>query len=244
MSLVKSISPSAKVVQPFQFLEKANAPTIEEVDSEGTGAQNAELKPAINAGSSPQKAVAKESHFLDRIADLEEALKAREKELEEARKKAFDEGQKTGEAAASRKSEEALALLGQAAEQGVKSLEAKLDGQIETSVEIARALLRRILGDEAELPWHVAETARRWKSEIAGSSLIRLRVSAEDFPDESELADLAKSFAGTEILAEADLARGSCLFDLKLGTLDASISRQLDNAEALLDQPLDDGGDA
>ena len=141
-------------------------------------------------------------------------------------------------------SQEALALLSKALEGCSTTLSAELDGQIEASLALAQAIVQRVLGDTERLPEHVLKAALRWKDELAAASIIELRVSATDFPDSEALAELQTAFSTFQVVAEMDLDQGACVFDLKLGNLDASIPRQVQNAAAFLEAAAAKGGTA
>jgi flagellar biosynthesis/type III secretory pathway protein FliH len=84
-------------------------------------------------------------------------------------------------------------------------------------------------------------TAQHWKNELAEGSILRVRVSSDDFTDQSSLDALQAEFANVEVVPQLDLKPGACLFDLKLGALDASINVQLEKAEEFLLQATAEG---
>lgn len=249
MSLVKSANPAAQTSKPFRFLGR---PSTQAVHQETTAARHAnpsadasesDLRPA-RPSPDPQRSIAKESHFLDRIKDLENALEAQGEELQRAKSQAYEDGLKAGIEASQVQSQEALTLLREALEGCSVTLSAKLDSRIDVSLALATAIVQRILGDEERLPEHVLKTALRWKDELAATCIIELRVSAADFPDSDALAELQNAFSPLQVVADERMRQGACVFDLKLGSLDASISRQVQNAAAFLEAAVETDGQA
>ena len=228
MSLVKAANTSSPATQSFEFTR-----VLHKAPSEAES-KPIEAKAAVNAAPAKDKSLAKEAHFLDRIAALEKALGEKDKAIEAAKATSYQEGLKAGKKEAETKTDEALKLLEGSLKQGSKVLHEKLDGQVELSLDLARTILRRVLGDAFQMPAHVLSTAQHWKQELAEGSILRIRVSADDFTDQSSLDSLQAEFANVEIVPQLDLKPGACLFDLKLGTLDASIDGQLEKAEAFL----------
>lgn len=230
MSLVKAASFTGSATQSFEFTQPARREVSEAVSQP--------IEATTSVGTAPAKdtSLAKEGHFLDQIAALEKALREKDKDIEAAKEAAFEEGMKAGEKAALSKSDQAFELLKGAITQGSRTLEQKLEAEVETGVDLARTILRQILGDANELPSHVTNTATRWKQELAAGTILRLRVSADDFTDQDALDALQETFGNVEIVPQPGLKPGACLFDLKLGALNTSIDHQLAKAEELLEQ--------
>ena len=233
MNLVKAASFTGPATQSFEFTRPERRETAEPVS------QPIEAMTSVDTAPAKDTPLAKEGHFLDQIAGLEKALREKEKDIETAKAAAFAEGKKAGEKAALSKSDQALEFLKGAITQGSKTLEAKLEAEVETGVDLARTILRQILGDANELPSQVTNTAARWKQELAAGTILRLRVAADDFTDQDALDALQETVGNVEIVPQLDLKPGACLFDLKLGALDASIDHQLAKAEELLEQSAD-----
>lgn len=177
----------------------------------------------------------------EQIYALESSLSQAVDELERARSEAYDEGMQAGRKEAEKLATEGLSLLQQALMEGRERLQENLESNLDAGITIARAILRSVLGKSADLPGHIVETAKRWKEELEDTSIISLRVSPLDFPDSLQLGRLEKAIGGTKVQIDPALNRGACLFELTLGSLDASIPKQLENAEEFLDPFVCDG---
>lgn len=230
MTLLKAASSPAPSSESYVFEQPKPDESLES-SSTPLGA-----KTTVGTAPAQDKSLAKEAHFLDQIAALEKELADKEKAIEDAKKAAYDEGVKAGEKSATSKADEALELLKASLEKGAKTLEERLGDQVDLSVELARTILSRVLGDAYLLPSHVTSTAQHWKQTLSSGSILRVRVCADDFADQAALDALQNMLPNVEIVPQLDLNPGACLFDLKLGTLDASIDSQLAKADALLDQ--------
>lgn len=230
MTLVKAAHSPSPSSQTFVF-----EPQERSADAETTS-QPIAAKTAVGAAPTQDKSLAKEAHFLDRIAALEKALAEKDEAINLAKTQSYDEGLKAGEEAAAATSEKTLELLKISLESEAKTLKERLEGQVDISVEMARTILSRILGDSDALPSHVARTAQHWKQRLSDSSILRVRVSADDFEDQAALDALEESLPNIEIVPQLDLKPGACVFDLKPGTLDASIDHQRAQADSFLAQ--------
>ncbi|WP_298303612.1 hypothetical protein [uncultured Erythrobacter sp.] len=232
MSIVKAAHSTNSVTQNYEF----SAP-VRDLPPEAVS-KPIEAKTAVGVAPSQDQSLAKEDHFLDQIAALEKALSEKEKEITAAESAAYEEGFKAGKKAADSKSEEAIELLKASLSQSEKGLKESLNNQVEAGIAISRAILGNILGNRFEMPAHVVSAATHWKSELAAGSVLGLRVSADDFPDKGALDALSQEFPSVEIVSQSDLKSGACFFDLKLGSLDASIDRQLGSAIGFLDRAV------
>lgn len=174
--------------------------------------------------------------LLDRIDEMDATMRAaqarHEAECAEARERGIEEGL----ASATTREQERVDTLKGAVAEALATLERKIDGERDLAIDIARAALDRIVADPALYHGLVTETARRNAAGLQRSSIVGLRVSVADFPDTDALTALPP--LGTHVKVEADpsLEPGACIFDLSLGSLDASIPRQLAAIEGALEQ--------
>lgn len=239
MRLSKNSKTPSQNVTPFQFAARLETEGIEASQASEVPTHQA-LQSVCRSVMTPDQdqvdSVAKEKHFIDRISELEDTLEKSKQALDDAKTVAYEDGVKAGKAAEERDHKQALEALQKAIAENSKTIETKLNDTMDTSVTIAQAILHRILGDQAALPEHVLQTAQHWRQELTGSAILQIRVSGEDFSDEEALARLEQQFAGVQVRVDPSLPMGACFFDLKLGSLDASISRQLENANAFIDQ--------
>ena len=166
-----------------------------------------------------------------RVAALEDQLVQERAVREHELKAAFSEGSAAGRREAADRNAEKLEALRKALEQVGQDLGAKLDEKADVAVAIARAALQRILGEDSARREMVGEIVRQMAADVAAETLVRIRVSAEDFESDQEIAVLARSLPGISIERQDALPGGSCLLDLTLGCIDASLdvqSRSLD----------------
>ncbi len=224
MSLLKPQMRPELAVESFRFVD---TPPL----SRSPGA----LDGAVPQQNSPPLSTSDGEEVREKIGVLEDALADATSELERTKARAYEEGIKAGQEEARELSTESLSLLREAMEGGLEGLRETLENQSDAAIMIARAILRSMLGESADFPEHIVQTAGLWRQELEDSSVISLRVSSLDFPDSGDLAALEKAIKGTEIKIDPTLGRGACLFDLALGSLNASIPRQLENAERFLD---------
>lgn len=200
--------------------------------------------PDLNAAASdpsaamPDELAMRKSQLADRIAELEAALVAAADERDSACAAALARGRAEGMAAAESREAERSEALKVALADIQASLERRIGEERDLAIDIARAALDRLFGDPALYRGMVEETARRHAASLARGTIVALRVSASDFPDPAALAALPS--LGNQVRVEADpnLDSGACIFDLSLGSLDASLSHQAAVIEAVFDQSL------
>jgi len=168
--------------------------------------------------------------FARRIVELEESRLA---ELAEARAEGAREAleERSGaEAAALAQLEEALGVALDAWSEQLRSVEA-------SAIGIAKAVLEQVFADQADLPARIERAIRAQVRRLDGASVVRLRVSPEDFSDAAALAALAASVGcQAEIIADPRLESGGCLMDLALGQVDAGLPAQWARISKLLDR--------
>ncbi len=199
----------------------------------GTATAGDTLRAAENAGL---LAASNEDIAKLRIVQLERELAALRNETEQAAIKAEQQGYDRGRAVASRLEEERLTALGKALNEALERALGIVENETTLAVDIAREALSRILGDPVQYQSGIVATAGHWAKQLSSSSIVRLRVSAEDFPATDAHDPLALFGAGFEVVRDPALVSGTCLFDLVLGRLDASLPRQMAEVDALLDR--------
>ena len=105
------------------------------------------------------------------------------------------------------------------------------------AVLVGKMALAKVFDDPAAQSEMVVSAIARRMMELRHQSVISVRVSDEDFPDEVALARIAV-LAGksVETLATGELASGECTIDLKLGKMDIGPKTQWAALGALLDR--------
>lgn len=222
MSVIKPALGFERSIRPFAFA------------AGDTGSPAAATETPVEDPAAP---VAQEDERLvlaRRIAELEQALQEAARKAENDIAGALEKGREEGRARAETREAERVALLEQALIDARAETLAKLDADRAIAVEIARAALAQILGDNSSFAALVSETAVRWKDRLAATAIHRLHVSREDFADDQALQRLQARMGALAIDADNDLAPGSCIFELELGEVDASIPLQSARADELL----------
>lgn len=179
------------------------------------------------AQPNPTPAIAPSEDQL-RIRDLEDALSALRTEhaailrqhaieIERIRQSAREEGLAAGRA------EEAalLAALSHAAQTARASASEALIEASAMALGMARSALCNILGDNAQWPAMIEEILARRCSQIDAALVLRIRVSAFDFPEPEALSRLSEAnIAAIDVVVDPKLPSGSCLFELSLGEME------------------------
>lgn len=121
--------------------------------------------------------------------------------------------------------------------------EAALDERaLERSIELARVLAERLLGEALALdPGRVVALARGALLEARGARQVQLAAHPDDVPLlEAALAD-ARLSGVTRVVADPTRRRGGIRLDTDAGTLDAELAPQLDRLTARLRETLKNG---
>lgn len=117
-----------------------------------------------------------------------------------------------------------------AMEKALAGFEKSLDRQArELAVRMTRTALANILGDNSRYASLIADTTAHHLREVVRDSLIRIEVSAADFPDQDELRRLLAEHVrdpACTIIAKPELESGACFVGLTLGTMDIGIQAQ------------------
>lgn len=165
-------------------------------------------------------------------ADLRRQMAALEREAESREQRAFSGGYAKGEAAGraaeqARVDSAAAALARAASELAEARRKLRRDCEqdcVELSIAIARRVLRRELSVDAEAMLGIVKAAM---ARLEGREVDRIRLH----PDDAELVrqHLERTPGGrpVQVLGDAGVARGTCIFETARGNLDASIETQL-----------------
>jgi type III secretion protein L len=180
--------------------------------------------------------------LLTRIEALETELERARSEAELKCEERYGEGRAAGLLEAERAERDRLEIIGQAAatlpgkvDEACKSLEA-------LGASIAGVAIGKVLGDKQIYRQAIGDCIAIQMAAIRPELVSRLRLSADDFPDETAVALLGAK-CGLAIELDPQLEAGACLFDLSLGRLDASLGRQREAIVALLDEIAEGPGE-
>lgn len=231
MNVLKHKEGTSRIVRPYRF---GDLHRMVEMPS-ATGPDpvtDSNLNNAVRSSSAV--AVGEEEALRRRIGELERALSElatrSQADREAARLEGRDQGLKEGET----KDAERLEVLRKSLEAAYREVQAALEVQTAWAVEIARAALRQMFGDKSRYAELVKETAVQWKEKLAGTPVLKIGVSACDFPDEDALRQLQSEIGKIDIEIDPELAPGTCIFDLQLGRVDASIPVQAASVDTAL----------
>lgn len=169
-----------------------------------------------------------EQALFEAQARLDVARRESEERLDAARADAHAKGVAAGRAA----SDELLRNLADAADDAGKAARAALRDAAVAGLAIARASLAQIFTETAPWASMVADIVDKRRAAIEDALVVRIRVSAKDFPDEVALQQLRD---GLDILADPGLAPGECLFELRLGEVEVGPRLQGQHLLAFLD---------
>lgn len=215
MTLIKNNSAAAKRAEAF----RSPSVTAARAAAEAIDARDAQVQA-----------------LTEKLREMEAALRAARERNEADCTQAFERGHQEGLAAAETHERERTDVLKGAAVNALAVFEQKLDRERDLAIDIARAALDRIVTDASLYHGLVVETARRHAAALQRGSILALRVSPADFPDAASLAALPQLGPHAKIEADPSLDAGACIFDLSLGSLDASMPRQLAAIEGIFEQ--------
>lgn len=220
MSLIKHTSAgAAAIARPFAFHRNPR-----------------QSAPAAEVSVAAHLAEQTEPDWADEVARLAEQLAVARNQIELARAEGEAKGYEQGLKDAVVREEERIALLASSARDAVAGLNEKLAADGDLAIEIGRAALAAVLGDENGYEGLVTATARKWTLALKASSIVTLRVSSHDFKGPGSVEALRNAAPGVDISVDQDLPAGSCLFDLELGQVDVSIPGQAARADEFLAQ--------
>ncbi len=179
----------------------------------------------------------REAQLEFRIAELEAELGR----LEESRPKDLADAREAGakEALAKRSKAEALAL--KQLKRALVEAQARWSDQLRAfdanSIGIARATLEQVFADPAGMLARVTSAIKYQLRRFDDASVVRLRVSARDFPADDMLASLKEELGRQiELASDRKLMSGDCFIDLKLGHVEVGVGSQWKRISDLLDR--------
>lgn len=233
MSILKPTQGVAHAIKPFHFSAMGSA-------EDEAPAHSAAPNPSSDGQPAPSKEPSPEVNerltMARRITELEDTLKSKAAEAEKAITAAREEGRIEGREEAEKKDAERLAAFEETLKLSRSDTLKALETQRSLAIDIARATLQQILGDQSAFTGLVSETAAYWKAKLAGAAILKVRVSESDFSDPLALQQLHDVIGNLEIDIDGELAPGACIFSLQLGEVNASIPLQAERADAMLSE--------
>jgi len=153
-----------------------------------------------------------------RIAALEADIAEAELKLPELLTAAREDGARQARDEMFASDASKLELIAEAAEQALAGWNERLKSIEGAAVALSASILERVFGEESDRTQATTSALRRTMADLEAASVIRVRVSPEDFADEDQLAALCDERTATVI--DGDLKSGECVIDLKLGHID------------------------
>jgi len=177
---------------------------------------------------------------------LETALREAQASMEHAVARANEEGRREGLSMAARDEQGRLELLEAGISAGLAGLEGRLEALEGLAALVSRLALARIFDEPVQHAELVGSALARQMQHVRGDTILAVRVSSADFPDEESLSTLRdRAGAGAvRLLACPDLAQGTCIMDLRMGHVEVSPQIQWSRLSALLLELADAGADA
>ena len=150
-------------------------------------------------------------------------------------------GREEGIAAASAAEDARLALLERALVSAAGRLDESLGGIEDLAGTLAATALGKLVAPDAAMSGLVARSVQRQIRLLRRETVVAIRVSAADFPDEDALQALAaQAGAGAaRLVADPQLGSGECRFDLALGHIDLGVAGRWREAASLLAGSID-----
>jgi len=234
MSLLKTSNSIGCDVKPFEFgayQPSDQGPLAEPQPSQADDGQEPNgLDPLANEGMQTHADLERQ------IAELETALAEAVAASEQQKTASYEAGKAKGIESANDLAQQQIEQLADAIAKAHEVLANRFDSQLNIAIDIARAVLRKIFGNQDFANEALVSTARHWSAELASATILRVSVSEEQFAEAADLDALTNAIGKTEIIRDPALPPGSCLFDLQLGKFDASLPTQLAKADAVLDE--------
>lgn len=170
--------------------------------------------------------------------ELRAALAAQRIESQKAVAAARAEGEREGKAAADDASARRVDALAEGVEEAVAAWSGRLAGLEGLAASLAKAALAKLFDGHEDQSRFVAAAIARQMRLLRRDSVVAIRVSASDFPDDQSLAALAsEARAGSvRIVADPDLPSAECRIDLQLGHIDVGVGTQWAQLAAFLDE--------
>lgn len=169
------------------------------------------------------------------MAEVEDIVAQRvaqavKKATEEATDKAYKEGFGSGAKSVQSAQDQWLDKLRAGIQQSLEQLEHKLARTEQLSLEVARVTLDRVLGCDEARPELLRQIVRHQMAALTDATVLRVRLSERDLREHPDLAQTLQAELGdrVQVAPDAQLAAGGCVFELRLGQVDAGIDTHRD----------------
>lgn len=160
----------------------------------------------------------------------ERVAQARQQAAEAAAEKAYKEGFADGAKSVQSAQEQWLDKLQAGIDQSLEQVDHKLAQAEHLAVELARVTLERVLGCEEARAALLQQIVAQQMAQLSDATVLRVRLAERDVREYPDLASTLQTRHGDRIqfVPDAQLAAGACVFELKLGRVDAGIDTHLE----------------
>lgn len=194
---------------------------------------------SVAAFATPRQRLAQNDDPLALLAAERAQLLARIERMESDHARALEvehtAGVAEGRALARRDESKRLELIEGAAAAASARFASRLEALDALAAAIAKAVVEQILGEALPLDAAIDAIVARQVETIGAGSVLGLIVSGDDF-DAEALSALAARWPRLDVAASAGLPEGGIELTLVLGTVDASLTTQIEAAGRLLDR--------
>ena len=160
------------------------------------------------------------------IADLRHQLAEADDDARTREDAAYAKGRKDGVELSVGEEEKRATLLGATLDKLRQAHAERLAEYELLALQLARAALGRIFGDQQLQAELLGATLDNHLSKIRRELILKVRLSPQDFGEEATDAYNSGRFAGLTIERDASLSSGDCEIDLRLGKIDLGLPGQ------------------
>lgn len=180
------------------------------------------------------------------LAVRDETIVRLQAEVEQAHCDGEAEGREAGRQEVEDASAQVLATIEDAAEQALARFAEELGAMEGLAALLAQTCLDRLLLASEARSSLVCDLIRGQARALASEALVRVTVSASDFPSPEALAAVSAALGGRggEIVADEALDSGDCRIALRLGTLEIGLGQQWGSLRVALDAAIGTGAAA
>lgn len=164
----------------------------------------------------------------DELAHVRSEMKTLTEAARSARRDAFDEGRKAALDEFQSREEERLAVLERSAATALDGLDDALKATENFALALSAAAVKSVLGDAGDHQTQIAEAIGVQLSGVRAESVLRLRVSRQDFDDLSGLKSRFDTASGLDWVHDDTLNSGEMKLDLRLGQFNLDLAAHWD----------------
>ena len=175
--------------------------------------------------SEAELALAAATHEIER---LQAALAEMRKRAPEAEALAHEAGRQQGLEEAADETDRLITAVCAGVDHASSAWNDRLAELDALAAMLAQASLSKLFGDAPDLTELVTRSIRQRTQTLGRESVVSIRVSGADFPDDAARDALRSAIAtgSSELVIDPSLTTGECRLDLKLGSIDIGVASQ------------------